>query len=772
MLKRARHFNYLHTLLYKFTCLLIVLFIFSSSVHANPTLDSLFSKLSGSKNIEKVDVLVDIAKYYRFNHPDSSANYAEQALLLAESIGYEDGRMLSLNYWALAEQAEGDYSDAIKNHFEALKIAENMGNSQYANLTKIYLGSANYMNKDFEQAEKFYTEAQTYFKAGETEEDKKYLASVLNNLGMLSKESNDIQQAVNYYKESMVIKEELGQQRGIANTLHNIGVLYMETKNYELSLVYLQRSLSLKKEIADKVDISSTYNQIAQCYLLLKQPNRALSLAKIALNIAEDNGEKDDLKEAYHILSQIYAYEKQFEKAYSYYHRYHTMHDSLFTTENLRHIAELQAIYGIKEKHIQNMALIHEKAAQEEVNTKLRITNIAVISALAATLLLALALLRNNRLKKRAYQLLEVKKEKLDVRTKELTKANNEMQRLTEELSVLLEKTRFQTQILKQHQEEIRSQNEELLTQQEDLNDKNVELQNAIDQLKHAQSQLVQSEKMASLGQLTAGIAHEINNPINYINSGIIGLKSVIHDLLEVMEGYDKLSVDNYQQQFPSIQQLKEELEFHELLEGLNSLTHNISLGAERTANIVKGLRRFSHRDGREPKQTDIHENIDSTLMLLHNQYKDRINIEKKYGNIPHVECFGGKMNQVFMNILSNAVQSIDGRGSIQIKTEYVENFHKIEKHFSADNTLEEPVVLIKIKDTGRGMPNGIQNKIYDPFFTTKDVGKGTGLGLSISLNIVKEHRGFIEFESQLSVGTEFTICLPSKQPKDLIPSL
>lgn len=739
---------------------------------ASPKLDSLFNELENRENEEKVDALISIAQYYRFNHPDSSANYAEQALLLAESIDYPEGRMMSLNYWALAEQAEGDYSDAIKNHFEALKIAEELNDRQYANLTKIYIGSANYMNKDYKQAKKFYLEAQAHFVQFDDEKNKIYLASALNNLGMLSKEADDIPQAIKYYKESMAIKEELGQKRGIANTLHNIGVLYMQTSSYELALVYLQRSLSMKKQLADKIGIASTYCQIATCYLSLKQPSRAMSFAQSALDISQKTGEKDDLKDSYRILSEIYAFNKQYDLAYRHHKRFHSMYDSLFETENLRHIAELQAIYGIKEKHIQNMALLREKTNQEAINSRLRITNISVISALVIALILSWALYKNNRQKKRAYQLLEIKKVKLDKRTQELTKANDEMQRLTEELSVLLEKTRFQTQILKQHQEEIRSQNEELLTQQEDLNKKNIELQNAIDQLKHAQSQLVQSEKMASLGQLTAGIAHEINNPINYISSGIIGLKAVIQDLIQVMQAYDELNPDNFLLEFPKLMELKEEMEFHELIEGLSTLTQNISLGAERTANIVKGLRRFSHRDGREPKQTDIHENLDSTLMLLHNQYKDRISIDKQYGNIPFVECFGGKMNQVFMNILSNAVQAIDGKGSITINTTYHENFKSKGHDFNGEGFLDEPVVIIQISDSGKGMPHSIQGKVYDPFFTTKEVGQGTGLGLSISLNIVKQHRGLIEFDSQSGQGTTFSVILPAKQPKNLLQTV
>jgi len=267
------------------------------------------------------------------------------------------------------------------------------------------------------------------------------------------------------------------------------------------------------------------------------------------------------------------------------------------------------------------------------------------------------------------------------------------------------------------------------------------------------------------LGHLTAGIAHEINNPINYINSGIIGLKSVIDDLIEVMDAYDELNSHNYLEKFPHIDQLKQELEFHDLIEGMNTLTHNISLGAERTANIVKGLRRFSHRDGKEPKQTDLHENLDSTLMLLHNQYKERISIEKDYGEIPLVECFGGKMNQVFMNVLSNAIQAIEDTGTITIETFYTEDFSQIQHFFPKGSHFNEAVVNIRIKDTGKGMPQMIQNKIYDPFFTTKDVGEGTGLGLSISLNIVKQHRGLLACDSEEGIGTVFNICLPTKQP-------
>ncbi|MDW7693502.1 transporter substrate-binding domain-containing protein [Flammeovirgaceae bacterium SG7u.111] len=298
---------------------------------------------------------------------------------------------------------------------------------------------------------------------------------------------------------------------------------------------------------------------------------------------------------------------------------------------------------------------------------------------------------------------------------------------------------------LRASEEELRQQSEELLTVNEMLEAQKVELEQTIAQLKTAQAKLINAEKMASLGVLTAGIAHEINNPVNFVQSGIRGVRNNLEDLLEIIGKYNEITPENASQGLEEVAALKEELEFDFIVEDLQQGIKDISTGAERTSEIVKGLRTFSRSDETALKFIDIHENIDSTLVLLRKQYKNKVAIEKEYGDLPRIEAFPGKLNQVFMNILSNAIQAVNEHGKIVISTEILEG-----------NTIQ-----IKFADNGKGMSEEIKRKMFDPFFTTKEVGVGVGLGLSICLGIIKDHDGSIEVESEEGKGTLFIISLP-----------
>jgi signal transduction histidine kinase/signal transduction protein with GAF and PtsI domain len=264
-------------------------------------------------------------------------------------------------------------------------------------------------------------------------------------------------------------------------------------------------------------------------------------------------------------------------------------------------------------------------------------------------------------------------------------------------------------------------------------------------QLKEAQTQLVQSEKMASLGQLTAGVAHEINNPINYVSAGIDSLKLGYEELIELLSAYltlDSRSPD--EEQIGKIELLKKNLDIDDLLEEMETLFKSIKTGANRTKEIVKSLRTFSRLDENALKPTNLEEGLDSTLIILQNQLKGRVDIVRDYGRIPDINCFPGPINQVFLNILNNAGQAIEGEGKIWIST-------RIEGNWA----------VVSIKDSGMGMPEEVKKKIFDPFFTTKDVGTGTGLGLSITLGVIEKHNGKIEVNSEPGKGTEFIIKLP-----------
>lgn len=280
------------------------------------------------------------------------------------------------------------------------------------------------------------------------------------------------------------------------------------------------------------------------------------------------------------------------------------------------------------------------------------------------------------------------------------------------------------------------------------------DLQNTLENLKQAQAKLVQAEKLASVGQLTAGIAHEINNPINFISGGIDSLVINLKEIREIMDAYEQVTPENATEKLSSISELKEKNDYVLAVGEVDKLIDSIKEGTKRTTEIVSGLRTFSRLDEDVLKMADIHEGVDSTLVLLRNKYKQRIEIIKEYGNIPQIECYPGKLNQLFMNILSNAIDAIEGKGRIYITTSVQAN----------ESLADGAMLSISIKDTGKGMSEKTRDRIFEPFFTTKEVGKGTGLGLSIVKGIIEKHNGTIEVLSQKDKGSEFLIRIPVKQ--------
>ena len=303
----------------------------------------------------------------------------------------------------------------------------------------------------------------------------------------------------------------------------------------------------------------------------------------------------------------------------------------------------------------------------------------------------------------------------------------------------------------------ISKENERLVTNQKiilerEVKERTSDLEIAYKNLQETQSQLVNSEKMASLGQLTAGVAHEINNPINFVVSNINPLRRDINDIKELLSKYDTLKNDDtYNVRLGEIEKFKKEIDYNYVQEEIEILLKGISEGATRTSEIVKSLKNFSRLDEHDLKKTNINEGISSSIVLLSQQI-DTIKVIQNLGSIPEIECFPGKMNQAFMNILTNAIEAIhshrkDG-GILEITTYQQDEY-----------------VVAKIKDNGTGMPEEVKNKIFEPFYTTKDVGKGTGLGLSITHGIIEKHHGTISIQSEMGNGTMFEIKLPIRAP-------
>jgi signal transduction histidine kinase len=292
----------------------------------------------------------------------------------------------------------------------------------------------------------------------------------------------------------------------------------------------------------------------------------------------------------------------------------------------------------------------------------------------------------------------------------------------------------------------------------------NDELINTLDQLKETQTQLIESEKMASLGQLTAGIAHEINNPINFVSSNIKPLRRDIDDLMEILATYDKIgtaeSITDMKEKIAEVDRLKQNLDLEYLKTELEMLLRGMEDGANRTVEIVKGLKIFSRLDDMDLNLVNINEGLESTIVILNYQLRSEIQLIKELGDIPSVEGYGGKLNQVFMNILTNSIYALYKKpDSPEGRFIWVKTYMKGDSH-----------VVISLKDNGTGMDKETKAKIFDPFFTTKDVGEGTGLGLSIVFKIIEVHNGSIEVNSETGVGTQFLITLPVKKQKLPIP--
>lgn len=303
---------------------------------------------------------------------------------------------------------------------------------------------------------------------------------------------------------------------------------------------------------------------------------------------------------------------------------------------------------------------------------------------------------------------------------------------------------------------------------EERVAERTVELSEALEELQQTQLQLVQTEKISSLGQMVAGVAHEVNNPIGFISTNLYHANQYVNDLINIL----KLYREKFPQPGDEIEEIIESVDLDHISQDLPKLISSMKLGSDRIRGIMQSMRTYSRADGKEKKAVDIHEGIETTLMILQHRLKPQpkrpaIHVVKEYGNLPLIECYPGQLNQVFMNLIANAIDAIDE------STPDRDWEGDKARHLTPDNVMLVPLicicttadkenVTIQIGDNGKGMDLSVRDQIFQAFYTTKPEGKGTGLGLSISYQIITEkHGGTLECISSPGKGTEFIIQLP-----------
>lgn len=545
--------------------------------------------------------------------------------------------------------------------------------------------------KNLKMAEQYDTMA---IAAAKREKGSEEIVSLLEgNYAMTLNQLNRLREARKFLNRAIAYTKKTGQLYYLANHYEVLADIETKEKNYEAAHRYLLEALKIHKEGGNEGELAESYKLLAALDLLRDDFAEAERMARQALLICDSLHITDGLNEIHGLLAQI-ALTKHDIKAYFHHDSIsQVLSDSINLQGQARAISELKTRYETEKKENENVLLRQKQLSQELVVKNQRYAIVLVTGSLIAVIVFLVIFYQNNK---------KAKKTNLELTLKNQAILNQ------------------QAQILQQNNE---------------IENKNQELQLRIEEIQRIQDQLIQSEKMASLGQMTAGIAHEINNPLNFISGGVQGLGYSYDEMMQMLQKPQTIAPEKVK----------------EVGTDAKELFTALKNGVDRMHKIINSLRSFSSPQKTEQVDTRIEEVIEMALTLLTPKIKDfNVQVERHYHpDVSAVPVNSVQISQVFVNVIDNAIQAMENVAGPHIL--------KIETMQASDR------VEIKITDNGVGIAPRDQSHIMDPFFTTKPVGKGTGLGLSISYGIIESHKGKISFESEVGKGTCFTICLPCK---------
>jgi len=695
--------------------ILILLFLMADVFPQN-RIDSLQILLESVSDTARIRLLKDLCWENRYSNPAVAMAYGLEALSLVKQFGHHEFEANINNYLGIIQRNTGDHASALEYFFDAQQIAEEQQIAEDLAYSYNNIGDIYNLEENYHEALQYELRALNIF---EGLGDSVGVSYCCHQIALVYTNLQDFPSALRYDSRAMNIRESRGNKAGVAYSLISIAQTYLKLGIITESLECLNNSSQIFFELKDSFGLSLTLHNKGLLYKETGEIDSATVYFNEALKMGQEAGSPIRIRNASQELSDIYADQQKFKEAYQMYALYKETYDSLYHEENLVKITQLVLQNEYEQRELIQLAQI-EKQKQ--------FRNYLMLS-FGLVLILVIVIFNRYFIKRKANISLQLK--------------NKEIESQRDKLERLFVSLRVKNDELSEQNKKISAQKDRLIT----LND---EINSTLEDLTQAQAQLVQSEKMASLGQLTAGVAHELNNPLNFITTSINPLQRNIEDLLTLLSRYDSIAEDRkFGGGFSDVLEMKENLDYTFLVKETKNLLKGITEGASRSEHIVKGLRTFSRMDENEFKSVDIHEGIESTLLLLRNMMKDKISVHKNFNANQVIECLPGKLNQVFMNVLTNSILAIDENGDIYIETSEFDD-----------------KIRISIRDNGIGMPPEVMEHIFEPFYTTRAVGKGTGLGLSISYSIIEEHDGTIEVLSEPGLGTEFIITLPCIKKK------
>ena len=714
------------------------------------------AKQTGDKNLVGKTAYMTAVVYTRKGDYDEAYPYNELAIKFYNESGNETGLANCYVASARINNHRGNFQQSLKDNYAALRLFEKTGNKVGIYNVHTGLGLMYLEQKNYSEALNSY---QASKKAAEEQDRKEVLSGAYNNIGNTYLEMGNTEEALKAFTESLKLAEEINDKKGIATAQGNLGIIYNETGKPTEALKSHEKAIKLFEEIGAKESISIGYMEIGRVYFNLKKPDESKTWLQKALQAAKESEDKDVMSKSYLLLAQIDTSTGDYTSAFNHYKLYIAYRDSLSNAEVAKNLVEQRMQYAFSKKEDSlrlEQALIAEQLEKQTLLTKqqqqeLRLKQASLALSQREKDLQMLSFLKT----KAELQLSNEQKENelaIAEQEKSLQQSRLEKQRLQNQQTLLIKEKQLTAQrtqrniglavvvalfilsffIFRNYRNQ-RKANARLQEQQ-------AKTEQALKELKSTQAQLIQSEKMASLGVLTAGIAHEIQNPLNFVNN-FAGLND---EMLDEME-HDLQSG-----------KLEDAILIAEDIKENNSkITHH----GKRAEAIVRSMLEHSRAGNRQKEFIDINNLADEYLRLSYHGLRAKnknfnVTFTSDFDqSIGKIEVVPQDIGRVLLNLFNNAFYSVNEK-----KKQLNDSF---EPTVSVATQRSGDKVEILIKDNGNGIPQKALDKIYQPFFTTKPPGQGTGLGLSLSYDIIKAHGGELKVETKEGEFAKFIIQLP-----------